>query len=252
MPNLVNVGKNIGLFLKRNSSTILTGLGAAGVVTTGVLSGKAAIKAHDDIQEANQAIRDEGCSDVLDLKGKVLLTWKYFIPPVLMGATSMACIIGAQTVNVKRHAALASLYTLTEQTLQDYREKVVETIGKNKEDKIYTKVYEDQIQNDPPKDGQIVLTEKGNTLFKDKYSGRYFKSDIEVLRRVQNDLNHLLNNQMWVPVNDLYSIVGLDTIKLGDDVGWTPDELIEFKFIPIIHNDSEVCIVLDYDVRNFQ
>ena len=245
----------VGNFIQKNSPYILTGLGCAGVVSTAVMTGKAAVKAHDKIKDIDQDMRDEGCSDGLELKEKVKLTWKLFIPPTLMGATSIACIVGAQTVNSRRHAALASLYTLTEQTLKDYRENVKELVGKNKEEKAYDKVQQDRLLSDPPKkDTQIILTEKGNSLFKDSFSGRFFRSDIEALRRVENELNHLIVNQMWVPVNDLYSVIGLDPIKLGDDIGWDPDQLIEFKFIPTIYNkDSEdVCIILDYEIRDFR
>lgn len=259
---------HVGNFIQKNSPYILTGLGCAGVVTTAVMTGKAAVKAHQTIIEHTGVIEEapnppeyteEGFRKgskihVPDMKEKVKLTWKYFVPPAIMGATSVACIIGAQSVSSRRHAALASLYTLSEQTLKDYRENVKELVGKNKEEKAYDKVQQDRLLADPPKDGQIILTEKGNTLFKDSYSGRYFKSDIEALRRVENELNHQINNQMWVPINDLYCVVGLEPIKLGEDIGWDPDQLIEFKFIPTIYNkDSEdVCIILDYEIRDFR
>ena len=243
--------RSAGLFLKRNSPYILTGMGCAGVVSTAVLAGRAAVKANDEISDINCKRLMDGY-EVCSAKEKVMLTWKYFIPPVVMGATSMACIVGAQSVQTKRHAALASLYTLTEQTLKDYRENVVDLVGKNKEEKAYTKVAQDKVLENPPQENQIILTKKGDTLFKDSYSGRYFKSDIEALRRIQNELNHQLVNQMWVPINDLYTIVGLDPIKLGEDIGWNPDELIEFKFIPTIFKDDEVCVVLDYEVKDFK
>lgn len=251
---LKSIVSNVGHFLHRNSPYILTGLGCAGVVSTAIMTGQASVKANEKVREEhiNRMSNNEELDTPFTMKEKVMLTWKYFLPPALMGAASVACIIGAQTVNTRRHAALASLYTLTESTLKDYRENVVEALGKNKEEKAYNKVAQDRVLADPPKDGQIVMTEKGNTLFKDSFSGRYFKSDIEVLRRVENDLNHMINNQMWVPINDFYTIVGLETIKLGEDIGWDPDELIEFKFIPTIVNDEEVCIVLDYNIRDLR
>lgn len=249
-----SIVSQLGNFIQKNSPYILTGLGCAGVVSTAVMTGKAAIKAHEKTKEVEKEMKDEGCSDELELKDKVKITWKYFVPPAIMGATSVACIIGAQSVNTRRHAALASLYTLSEQTLKDYRENVKELVGKNKEEKAYDKVQQDRVIQNPPKDGQIILTEKGNTLFKDSYSGRFFKSDIEALRRVENELNHMINHQMWVPVNDLYSVIGLEPTKLGDDIGWDPDQLIEFKFIPTIYNkdNEDVCIILDYDIRDFR
>lgn len=258
-----NIVASVGNLIQKNSPYILTGLGCAGVVSTAIMTGRAASIAKTDIEVysdtktmelSHEELKDLGCPHGYEptFKEKVKLTWKYFVPPTIMGATSIACIIGAQTVNTRRHAALASLYTLTENTLKDYRENVVELVGKNKEEKAYQKVEQDRMLENPPKDGQIILTNKGETLFRDSYSGRYFKSDIEVLRRIENELNHMIVNQMWVPLNDLYSVIGLDSIKLGDDIGWDPDELIEFKFIPTIVKDEEVCIILDYDIRDFR
>lgn len=260
-----NILMKAGNFVQKNSPYILTGLGCAGVVSTAIMTGKAASKATTDIEVysdqktselSQEELKDLGCPHGYEptLKEKVKLTWKYFIPPIVMGATSVGCIIGAQTVNTRRHAALASLYTLSEQTLKDYRENVKEIVGKNKEEKAYDKVQQDRLVAEPPKDGSIILTGKGETLFRDAYSGRYFKSDIETLRRIENELNHNIVHQMWVSVNDLYMLIGLDGIKLGDDIGWDPDQLIEFKFIPTIYNkDSEdVCIILDYEIRDFR
>lgn len=249
-----NIVMRVGNFVQKNSPYILTGLGCAGVVSTAIMTGKAAVKAHDRIKQERKALEKEYECETTnpDLKTKVKLTWKYFIPPTLMCATSVACIIGAQTVNTRRHAALASLYTLTENTLKDYRENVKELVGKNKEEKAYDKVQQDRLTTDPPKDGSIILTGKGETLFRDSYSGRYFKSDIESLRRIENELNHNIVHQMWVALNDLYMLIGLDEIKLGDDIGWDPDQLIEFKFIPTIYKDEDVCIILDYEIRDFR
>ena len=243
-----------GNFLQKNSPYILTGLGCAGVVSTAVMTGKAAIKANDRIKQERKELEEKYECETIDpdFKTKAKLTWKYFVPPAIMGATSVACIIGAQSVNTRRHAALASLYTLSEQTLKDYRENVKELVGKNKEEKAYDKVQQDRLVAEPPKDGSIILTNKGETLFRDSYSGRYFKSDIETLRKIENELNHNIVHQLWVSVNDLYYLIGLDSIKLGDDIGWDPDQLIEFKFIPTIYKDEDVCIILDYEIRDFR
>lgn len=252
--SIKNIIMKAGNFLQKNSPYILTGLGCAGVVSTAVMTGKAAVKAHDRIKQEREELEKKYECETIDpdFKTKAKLTWKYFIPPAIMGCSSVACIIGAQSVNTRRHAALASLYTLSEQTLKDYRENVVELVGKNKEEKAYEKVQQDRLISDPPKDGSIILTGKGKTLFQDSYSGRFFKSDIETLRRIENELNHNIVHQLWVSVNDLYYLIGLEGIKLGEDIGWDPDQLIEFKFIPTIYKDEEVCIILDYEIRDFR
>lgn len=244
-------------FLQKNSPYILTGLGCAGLVSTAVMTGKASVNAYEMVKEFEKNADWEHCNnDKLSWhdyqKNKLLerakLTWKYFIPPVIMGSCSIACIIGAQSVNTKRNAALASLYTLTDQTLKEYQEKVVETIGKNKEQKIKDELAQDKLLAHPVNKHEIIHTSYGDTLCFDVYSGRYFTHDIEKLRRIQNDFNHDLMGVMWLPLNDLYYMIGLEEVKMGEDLGWTVDELLEFKFTSKLTDTGEPCLVIDYDL----
>lgn len=246
-----------GNFLQKNSPYILTGLGCAGVVTTAVMTGQAAVRAHDTLKEHELGVgMEEHFKDknfkqedlVIPMKEKVLLTWKYFVPPVVMGATSVACIIGAQTVNTRRHAALTSLYTLTEQTLKDYKEKVIEQVGKNKANKIEEEMAQDILDAHPLKNENIILTSHGKTLCYDVYSGRYFTHDIEKLRRIENDFNHDLMGDHWLSLNDLYYLIGLESIKAGEDFGWYVEDLLEFKFTSKLADNNEPCLVVDYKV----
>lgn len=264
--NVKHLIKQLGMTLQKNSPYILTGLGCAGVVSTAVMTGKAAVKAHDKIQQYTletigkdlakntvNRIIDENHSDLslIDLKmpfkEKVKLTWKYFIPPTIMGATSVACIIGAQTVNTRRHAAIASLYSLTESTLKDYQQKVVELVGEKKEQIIRDDISQKRIDENPVSKNEVIITGKGEMLCYDTLSGRYFKSDIETLRRIQNDFNHEMMSSMWVSLNDLYFAMGLSTVKIGDELGWTVDELLDFRFSSKLTDNGEPCLVLNYN-----
>lgn len=244
------VMQTVGGFLQKNSPYILTGLGCAGVVSTAVMTGKAAVKAHDKINEVRSEVEEKYECETIDpdFKTKVELTWKYFIPPVIVCVTSVACIIGAQSVNTRRHAALASLYTLTDQTLRDYQDKVVETIGKNKSQKIHDDIAQDILDEHPIDPKHVIKTSYGDSLCFDVHSGRYFTHSMETLRRIQNDFNHELIGTMWMSLNDLYYLMGLESIKLGDELGWTADELLEFDFTSKIASDGTPCLVIDYDL----
>lgn len=246
--NVKGLIKNAGFFLQKNSPYILTGFGAAGVVTTAALSAKAAVKSVRLID----AHLEEGM--ILDKKDKVGLVWKYWISPFAIGLVSVGCIFGAQSVNTRRNAALTSLYTLTESTLKDYREKVKEQLSEKKEQKIFEESRQKVLDRHPASQSEIIVTGDGDSLCYDALSGRYFKSSIEKLRRIQNDFNHDLMGLMWVSINDLYCMMGLGPIKLGDEIGWTVDELLDFRFSTNLSDDKKPCIVVDYDVtpRSFK
>lgn len=251
--------RNTGIFLEKNSPQILTGLGVAGVVSTAVMTGRATVKAYDILEaERGRRIVEEQRNgnhkvtyeDVAHIswKDKVRLCWKPYVSPFLMGATSIACILGAQSVNTKRNAALASLYSLTKSTLDDYQEKVKERFGEKKEELVRGDVAQKHLDAKPVSGEQVIETSKGKTLCFDTLSGRYFMHDMEQIRRIVNDLNHDLLGVMWVPLNDFYYALGLEGVKLGEEIGWTVDELIEVKFTSKISDDGTPCLVLDYDV----
>ena len=76
-----------------------------------------------------------------------------------------------------------------------------------------------------------IITDKGNTLCFDSLSGRYFKSDIDKIKRAVNNLNRELTYDMYVSLNDFYDELDLDHTKIGDELGWNLDDgLIDVYF----------------------
>ena len=238
--------KNLGGTISKNSPHILTGLGCAGVLTTAVLTGKASIKAYEILeQERNRRY----ASEPIRTKEVFELTWREFIPPVIVGTSSIACIIGANSINVKRNAALAALYSLSETAFREYKTKVVEEIGRTKETKIRDSVVGDKIAANPPSDRTIIMTGDGEVLCYDALSDRYFKSSIEKIRQKINELNRDLLSEMWLSLNDLYYAIGLPTTKLGDQMGFDIEKgLIEIDYSSHLSPDGHPCLVVDTKV----
>jgi hypothetical protein len=235
--------------IKQKSPTILTSLGAAGVFGTAVLAVRATPEAirnlqdHSVLDSSLYLFEDKGIKDVLKL------SWKYYIPTMIMATTTVGCIIGANSINLRRNAALASIYSLTEATLREYQAKVVETIGEKKERAIKDSIAQDKLDKNPLSGNQIIFTGKGETLCFDPLSGRYFKNDLENLRKIQNDINHDLISNMWISLNDVYDLIGLARTKVGDDLGWNVDKMLNFIFTAKIAEGGHPCIVIDYTVE---
>jgi hypothetical protein len=209
--------KNLGGVISRNSPAILTGLGCAGVLTTAILTGRATLR-------ASEILKMEAPDEQLPATEIVKLTWKVFIPPVLVGASSIACIIGANTINTHRNAALAALYSLSETAFREYKEKVVEEIGRNKELKVRDSIAQDRVTTNPVGDRTIIFTGNGEVLCYDALCDRYFKSSAEKIRQQVLELNEDLRNDMWLDLNDLYYAIGLPSTKLGNQVGFDMDK----------------------------
>lgn len=268
---IVTVGRKIAGEVSKNSPVILIGLAVTGVVSTVVLGVKATPKAlaiiDDEVYERYEKSgsqesfpewlgikKEDGYSwsdrtNMLKKKEIVKLTWECYIPTAAVGLATIACIIGAHNIHLRRNAALASLYSLTESAFKEYQAKVVETIGKNKELKVRDDVTADTIKNNPIGDKQVIFTGKGETLFYDQMSGRYFKGDIEKIRRIQNKINKDLISEDFMSLNDLYYELGLSPIKLGEEMGWHLDHgMLEIRFSAQLTENEEPCIALDYEL----
>lgn len=231
--------------IKKHSPEILTGIGITGMITTTVMAVRATPKALILIEERKEEIGAEK----LEAMDMVKTTWACYIPAAITGTLSVACLIGASSVNARRNAALATAYTLSESALKDYQGKVIEMFGEKKNEAVKDAVAKDKVEKNPVVTREVIITEKGNTLCYDAISGRYFKSDIEKIKKAECELNRQMLDDMYVSLNDFYYEIGLDSVKLGDELGWNVDSgYIDLSFSSQLASDGTPCLVIDYSV----
>jgi len=243
--SLSNVTKSIQTSIKKHSPEILTGLGIAGMVTTTILAVKATPKA---IRLVENRMRDEGVTDLNAIE-TVKTTWKCYIPAMTIGVISIGCLIGATSENLRRNAALAAAYTISESALKEYKNKVVEEIGEKKEKVIRDAIAKDHIDKNPVSKNEVIFTDKGDTLCYDKLSGRYFRSDIEKIKKAENEMNRQMRYENYISLNEFYYELGLGSIKIGDDIGWNIDSgYIDLNFSSQLSENGTPCLVVDYNV----
>lgn len=243
--NITNIIKGIKASISRHSPEILTGIGIAGMVTTTILAVKATPKAIKLIEAEKQAKHVDTLSPVDTIK----TVWKCYIPAAMTGVSSIACLIGSNAINAKRNAALTTVYTLSEMARNEYKEKVIETIGEKKERTIKEKVDAERIKKDPVSKKEVIITEKGTTLCYDHVFGRYFKSDIDLINRAMNKINREIVINMYASLNDFYAELGLSPVEMGYDLGWNIDDgTIEIEPSSQLADDGTPCLVIDYSV----
>lgn len=243
-PNLANLMSNTRQFVNKRSPEILTGIGIAGMITTTVLAVRATPKALELLEEK----KNEDWVDELSPLEVVKTAWKPYVPAAVTGVASVACLIGASSVNAKRNAALATAYKLSETALTEYREKVIETIGEKKEKTVRDKVAEERVKKNPVSKSEVIVTNNGTTLCFDPISARYFKSSIDKIKRAENELNKQMLHDIsgYVSLNEFYDELGLDHTSVGDDLGWNVDRLIDISFSSQLNDNGEPSVVLDY------
>ena len=266
-PNLSKMFGTAACVLKKHSPEILTGMGIIGMVGTVVLSVEATPKAlvlmeekkreiNNDILEEAKANGDDVCRKVDRLKpiDVVKTTWRCYIPATALGVASIGCLIGASSVNARRNAALAAAYTISETALKEYKNKVIETVGEKKTEVVESAVAKAKLDADPIEKKEIIITDKGDVTCYDVWSGRYFKSSMDELNRIVNELNKrmLASYYGYISLNEFYEAVGLSATKVGNDLGWKLDggrNLIELNFDSQIATDGTPCLVVDFDTR---
>lgn len=255
--NLSKVIDSVRVTLAKRSPEILTGIGIAGMLTTTVMAVKAtpkALRILDEEREYRRIDRENGVDECfapekISKKDVIKLCWKCYIPAAVTGTVSVACLIGASSVNVKRNAALATAYTLSETALKEYREKVVETIGEKKEQAVRDAIAKDKLEQKPATANQVIVTDRGNTRCFDAISGRRFTSDIDKLNKIANELNRRMLNEGYISLNEFYDEVGLPFLDIGDELGWRTDRgLIELQFSSQLDTDGTPCLVVGFDI----
>lgn len=232
--------------IEKRTPEILTGVGIAGMITTTFLAVKATPKAYLLVNDR----KDELEVEKLPVTELVKTTWKCYIPAAVTCSVSVACLIGASSVNLKRNAALATAYKLSEAALSEYKDAVIETIGEKKEKAVRDKVAEERIKKNPVSTNEIIVTGNGTTLCYDSLGNRYFQSNIQKIENAKNKLNEKMLNENYVSLNDFYDELGMGPIKIGEDLGWNifTDRLIDISFSAQLADDGTPCLVIDYSV----
>lgn len=243
----MSLAKQVEKLAADNSPLILTAIGVTGTITTAVLTGKATIKAVRLIDSEYQNNRNDA-DYVLEPKEKARLAWKLYIPPVAVGTLTVVSIIGANRIGTRRAAAMAAAYAVSQEAFNEYRDKVVEKIGDLKERNIRDDLAQDRVNKNPVENNTIVITNGGNVLCYEQYTGRYFQSDMETLKKAQNDLNYQVNNSYYASLSDFYDLIGLERTTESDEVGWNSNELLELHFSTTLAGDGRPCLAFEYRV----
>ena len=246
-PDLGKLVKSVKSSLAKHSPEILTGIGIVGMATAAVMAVRATPKALECMAKVKTEHRDKLDDKRLIGKEIVKRVGPHYIPAAATWAMSAVCLIGASTVNARRNAAIATAYALSESALREYQKKVVEAIGEKKEQGIRDAVAKSRISSNPASSNEVIVTPKGNTLFYDSVSGRYFRSDIDKIRKIESELNRRLYSEMYVSLNEFYYELDIPGIKIGDELGWAVEKgPIDIRFSAQLAEDDTPCIVIDY------
>lgn len=255
-------------FVTSHSPEILTGIGITGMCTATVLAVKATPKALKKIEEKKLEVYDEmdACEipsnalpeDVTLTKAEIVkATWKCYIPAAVTTGVSVACLIGASKVNLKRNAALATAYNLSQTALTEYKKVIEETVDEEKVKEIKEKVAQETVNKKPVEEQkmanarEIIMTDGEKFRCYDMTEGRYFWSDKESIREAVNNINEKLLSYDYVSLNEFYDELELKNTNMGEKVGWNigRDGQLRVHFSSVLDEKGRPCLAIEYNVE---
>lgn len=235
----------VNQIVDKRAPEILTSFGVIGVVSTTGLGIKATIKSVLKIQETEKKEKRK-----LTNKESLILVWSYYLPTLSSAAITIASVIASNSVSANRLLGMSNIFLLTEEAFAQYKDKVVDMIGEKKAKLIEEDLNQAELEKKPVGNSAIILTGAGEHLCFDKLSGRYFKHDIEKLRRAQNDFNEQLFSDMYLTVNDWYYMIGLEGTDLGTHMGWdVQNGNLRLSFSAKLTDSGEPCIIIAYNTE---
>ncbi len=229
------------LFLNRNASTILTVIGGAGVVTTAVLAVRETPKAMRNVQEATEEKGEELTTfEVIKAAGPA------YIPAVIAGTATLACIFGANVLNKRQQAALMSAYALLDTNFKNYQKKAEELYGEGAGIRIREELAKDEYEETD------IRVEEGKELFYDMYSNRYFQSTLYDVQQAEYRLNRNLITRDYAYLNEFYEELGIEPVYAGYSLGWSRganldiywQEWIDFDHEKVTMDDGLECHII--------
>lgn len=239
-----NLIRNVGHSIKTNAPELLTAVGVSGVFTTSYLTARASFAAAEVLEE-DKEVWGAAIDKKQRFKEQTALVWKLYIPAAASGAVTVACIVGANKSNSRRTAAAVTAYSITEKAFTEYRERVIEEIGETKEQRLRDELAQKNVEENPP--SKIIVTGRGEVLCCELYTGRYFKSDMETLRKAQNDINAKVVNYLYVTLDEFYDLLDLPHTSTSVNLGWDSEKLMELEFSTTLSENNEPCLAFDYN-----
>lgn len=245
------------LQLKKHSPEIMLVAGTIGVVTSAVMACKATLKVNDILDETkanidkihevaeNPDYADEYTAE--DAKKDTAIVYahtglkfaKIYGPAVVLGAVSLACLIGSHRILQKRNIALAAAYMTEHTGFKEYRDRLIERFGADLDRElkynIKTKEIEETVVHEDGSESTVTKTVEVAEIKKYSQYARFFddgclgwqknaEMNLYTVRQVQNWANDVLQTRKHLFLNEVYDAFGIPRTEAGQIVGWVYDE----------------------------
>lgn len=228
--------------LKENSPTILTYIGAIGVISTAVLSAKATPKAIKLAEKSKEEKKTE-----LTKVELVVSVLPAYIPTIAMASGTIFCIFGANVLNKKKQASIMSAYAMLNNYHKNYRNVLIEKYGEEVDEDVQAELARQRCDYH-----QIgIETPDQKMKFFDQFSGKYFTRYEREIMDAEYHLNRNFIMRGYSNLNEFYTFLGLPETEQGEKIGWSCYDgycWIDFQHLIMTDRDDpgEQIYMIDY------
>jgi len=280
------------LIAQKHSPVLMYGAGITCVITSAVLASRATLKLDSVLEEGEKKDKlvdeiaakaetdssiDYTDEDVKKDRAIVRVKTAYnvaklYAPAVGVGIAGISLLTGSHVVLTRRNAALTAAYATIDKTFREYRGRVVNELGAEKDAEFYYGLVDKEIVEET-ETGPVTKTIKapakgrvsGYAKIFDEFNVNWQKHPMNnqtFIQVQQTYANDLLRSRGHVFLNEVYTMLGFDHTQEGAVVGWlreNPDKSISDAHIDfgIFRNedqgmafvmDEERSILLDFNV----
>lgn len=282
----MNFAGCIPRFLKAHGSLILTILSGFGLVATVVETAKVAPKAEKDLREelhwqthfrvdelmeeaeANGHDPDNWTDDEhaelydraeqetkLTIWDKIDVAGPHYIPVILLGLGTMACMAGAHILSVKQQASLLAAYGLLQKQFSAYRGEIREKYGEEADHEAYILSQKriECLQNEVE---QLKKLKGYATFGIATVPGLIFRANMAQIENAFLHFNRNLTLRGYACVKELHDMIGLPDVSPvlspDEDYGWNEymnqvnyeGAMIDFQMKDVVAYDGEIVHVI--------
>jgi hypothetical protein len=282
VPNAVTVRAGSAVLATRtNSPALLFAGGIIGVAGTVVLACRATLKVEEVLEDTQKKLMDvktvqhEKYSEgdrrqdlaIVYVRGAVKLGQLYG-PAVVLGGLSVAALTGSHNILTRRNAAVTAAYAALEKGFKQYRERVIEEFGEDKDREFRHGSETRQVVEDTKQGPKVkTITTVGGDA--PSIYARFFDQmcdpwdpvpeyNLIFIQCQQQWANDRLRAKGHVFLNEVYDALGIPRTKAGQVVGWSikkgGDQFVDFGVFTgdqqarDFVNGRDGAILLDFNV----
>ena len=258
IPNSITrpIGRHI-LVAQKNSPQVMFIGGIIGVTASTVMACRATLKLSEELEKMKsevdsvKALGDPEINYPPDSGKMVTRVYlknaakvaRLYAPAAIVGVGSIGLLTGSHVTLKRRNAGLTAAYAAVAKAYDEYRERIKEEVGEEKEIDLYHGATVEKVKGPDGKMIEVRSTDPNKLSVYSRFfddSSRNWEKNPEMNKMFvqvqQTYANDLLRARGHIFLNEVYDMLGLERSQAGQVVGWVigdeGDNYVDFG----IHN----------------